>query len=97
MKTYRVSVPCQPAVLHQTLQDAGMRVATVRADWADVRDPVALWAVIVFANGYNPDDAKVASIIQEHLNDPSIKGKRPSTLAGVNPDKERCISALERL
>lgn len=97
MRTFRVQVPCHPGRLHETLESSGMRVATVRADWADLRDPVALWAVIVFQTGYDPDKSTLDGLIQTHLNDPSVKGKMPSAIPGVPPDKERSLLVLERV
>ncbi len=97
MRTQRVSQPCLPSTLHLALEAAGIEVATVRADWAMSGDPLALWAVIVFAEGYSPVKAEVDRVVQAHLTLPEVKGNQPSTLPDPQPDKEACLSMLERI
>jgi hypothetical protein len=97
MKTYRIADFCHPSLLLEALEAAGMKVATVRADWAKVGDPVALWAVVVFQKGYIPDMARVKSVVDAHLQSPEVKGKQPSAIQGIQPDKEKSLGALERV
>jgi hypothetical protein len=97
INTYRVPSFCNPAKLFEALDAAGMRVATVRADWAKLDDPVALWAVVVFKEGYTPDMAKVKAVVDAHIQSPDLKGKQPSAIQGPPPNKEQSLSALERL
>ncbi len=97
MKTYRVPVFCNPARLYDELASAGMKVATIRADWAKTGDPVALWAVVVFQGGYTPDLAQVKTLVDAHLQSPEVNGKLPSATPGTQPDKEQSLRALERV
>ncbi len=97
MTTYRVPEPCHPSRVLEALEAAGMKVATVRASWANLADPVALWAVVVFQEGYTPDLARVKALVDDYLQSPEMKDKKPSAGQGTLPDRELNLTALERL
>ena len=96
MKTLRIESPCVPWILQVALVSAGVKVATVRSAWANPKDQVCLWAVIVFSKGYDPSapaaKAVIDSIISSHLSSSDVLGKIPSANSA---EKEKSLLGME--
>lgn len=78
-KTMRVTTVHDPASLHLDLVNAGVPVLTIRSEFASTDRDVPLLSVIVFADGYDPDDpteqTKIITKIAESANNDKVKNK----------------------